>query len=892
MTIQPHLLLIDGSSYLFRAYYALPALENDQGEPTGAMYGVLNMIRKTLDDKQFSHVAVVFDTKGKNFRHTLYPNYKANRATMPEDLAQQIQPLHEIIEAMGIPLIKQEGIEADDIIGTLCLKAQKSAFQCTISTGDKDFAQLVSPGVTLLNTMTQSSMDETGVEKKFGVKPSQIIDYLALVGDSVDNIPGIPKVGPKTATKWLLEYHDIDTLIARAENIKGKIGENLRNNLDQLMLSKQLVTIDCHIDIQHTIDSLQVKNADTKVLQKNFKRYGFKKWLLELKHASNIPPVKKDTQYQLIENITSCKNLFKKIHQQKQFCLDTETQGLDPLSDELVGIAIALAPHDAYYIPLAHQAQAAIDKKEVLSLLQEALLQKEMTVIGHHLKFDMRVLMHSGISWRATCHDTMLQDYLLDHSNHSRKLDDLVQQHLGYTMKSYQTLMDKHEGAVNFSDIHPEHACFYACEDADMTWQLYEHFRQQLRDQAPQQKHLDAIEWPLIPVLAAMENDGVYLDSSSLKKQSLALHEAVTHIEKNIHHQAGSEFNIQSTKQLRHVLFEQLGLPVVKKTPAGQPSTNEDVLQTLQSEHAIAALILRHRSLSKLISTYTDSLSEKIHPNTQRIHTSYHQTGTSTGRLSSSNPNLQNIPIRSPEGRKIRHAFCAKPGYTILAADYSQIELRIMAHLCEEEALIQAFNHNEDIHRATAGDIFHCKPENVTDEQRRQAKAINFGLIYGMSAFGLAKQLHVSRPQAQTFIDTYFSRYPKVKTMMETIRQHAQEHGYVETLTGRRMSVPNINSNNQRLKAAAERAAINAPMQGSCADIIKMAMIDIQNTLMKQGSLCKMIMQVHDELVFELPTDHVKEASEMIKTKMEQVMALNIPLLVNIGTADNWDDAH
>lgn len=892
MTTQPHLLLIDGSSYLFRAYYALPALENAQGEPTGAMYGVLNMLKKTLEDKQFTHVAVVFDTKGKNFRHELYPNYKANRATMPEDLSIQIKPLHEMIEAMGIPLIKQEGIEADDIIGTLCLKAQKSAFQCTISTGDKDFAQLVSPGVTLLNTMTQSSMDEAGVEKKFGVKPSQIIDYLALVGDSVDNIPGIPKVGPKTAVKWLLEYHDIDQLIANAEHIKGKVGENLRNNLDQLILSKQLVTIDCQINIKQSLDALQLKEMNADVLHKNFERYGFKKWLIEIKHAHKKSPPPTDTHYQLIENITSCQQLFKKIQKQKQFCLDTETQGLDPLSDDLVGIAIALAPHDAYYIPLSHQTQAAIDKKKVLSLLQEALLDKEMIVIGHHLKFDSRVLMRAGLTWRAKCHDTMLQDYLLDNSNHSRKLDDLVQQHLGYTMKSYQTLMDEHEGAENFSDLPLESACFYACEDADLTWQLYEHFSQQLSAQSPEKKHLENIEWPLITVLAGMENDGVYLDSSSLKKQSQTLHKEVSDIEKSIHHEAGSEFNIQSTKQLRHVLFEDLGLPIVKKTPAGQPSTNEDALQTLQSEHPIAELILRHRSLSKLISTYTDSLADKIHPNTQRIHTSYHQTGTSTGRLSSSNPNLQNIPIRSPEGRKIRHAFCATPGHIILAADYSQIELRIMAHLCKEEALIQAFNHNQDIHRATASDVFHCKPENVSDEQRRQAKAINFGLIYGMSAFGLSKQLHVSRPQAQAFIDTYFSRYPKVKTMMETIRQHAQEHGYVETLTGRRMRVPNINSNNHRLKAAAERAAINAPMQGSCADIIKMAMIDIQNTLTEQGALCKMIMQVHDELVFELPKDHIKAASEIIKTKMEQVITLDVPLLVNIGTAKNWDDAH
>ena len=897
------LLLIDGSSYLFRAYYALPALNNEAGVPTGAMYGVLNMLKKTLEDESCSHIAVVFDSKGKNFRHDLYPNYKANRGQMPEDLAVQIEPLHQMIEAMGVPLIKHLGVEADDIIGTLVELARAQGFQCVISTGDKDFAQLVGSGVTLLNTMSQTRMDEAGVIKKFGVMPNQIIDYLALVGDSVDNIPGIPKVGPKTAAKWLTTYGSVAKLIEHADDIKGKVGEYLRDNLAQLVLAQQLVTIRCDVALDVVLDQLQLVQPDSDALIDFYKTYGFKRWYqvaLNERLASGNEALAlaesnhSNCRYQCITDEKSCLKLFEELKQAAYFVLDTETTGLDPRSDTLVGLAFAMRPAEAYYIPLAHvQATQQCDRSMVLSLLQEVLGDSSKIVIGHHLKFDLSVLMRHGLDVQATVHDTLLQDYVLDSNNHSRKLDDLVAQHLAHEMISFDVVMGEgDQKRQNFSEVDIELATRYAAEDADMTLRLYQHYQAQLQALAPQQEILDRIEWPLVNVLAVMENAGVLIDQSSLKMQSKQLKAKVADLENKIHEYAGQTFNISSTKQLRRVLFDDLGLPVVKKTPSGVASTNEDVLQQLRHEHDIAGYILDYRALCKLISTYTDTLANKIHSATGRIHTSYHQTGTATGRLSSSNPNLQNIPVRSPEGRKIRHAFVAREGYRLVAADYSQVELRIMAHLSGEENLVNAFAQGVDIHHATACELFDLADDQFDAASRRRAKAINFGLIYGMSAFGLARQLDISRSQAQSYIDLYFKRYPKVKALMQSMREFAANHGYVETILGRRLYIPGISSSNQRIKSAAERAAINAPMQGSAADLIKLAMIDLQQWIDDSACGVQMIMQVHDELVFEVPEAQLDHSIVVIREKMENAMTLTVPLEVTVGSANNWDDAH
>lgn len=895
------LLLIDGSSYLFRAYYALPPLNNDQGMPTGAMYGVLNMLKKTLDDESCSHIAMVFDSKGKNFRHDLYPNYKANRGEMPEELAVQIEPLHQMIEAMGVPLIKCKGVEADDIIGTLVRMAQAECFECVISTGDKDFAQLVGADVTLLNTMSNTRLDEAGVIKKFGVSANQIIDYLALVGDSVDNIPGIPKVGPKTAAKWLDAYGSVDQLVENAGEIKGKVGEYLRENLEQLALSQQLVTIRCDIALDVALDQLQLVSPDHDVLTNYYKVYGFKRWYqssLNQKVASKNEVANKSTglvvNYQCITDDKACEQIFRRLKQSAYFVLDVETTGLDPRSDNLVGLAFSIKVGEAYYIPLGHtDALQQCDQSMVLNLLQDLLGDSSRIMVGHHLKFDVSILMRHGIDVRVILHDTLLQDYVLDSNNHSRKLDDLVAQHLNHDMIPFDTVMGEGDTKKNnFSEVDVMLATQYAAEDADMTLRLYEYYQLQFQSMSAQQELLNQVEWPLIKVLAAMENTGVLIDDASLKQQSKDLKARVKYLEEKIYGFSKEKFNISSTKQLRAVLFDELALPVIKKTPSGAPSTNEDVLQQLRHEHDIAGFILDYRALRKLITTYTDTLADKIHPATGRIHTSYHQTGTATGRLSSSHPNLQNIPVRSPEGRKIRHAFVAQPGHRLVAADYSQVELRIMAHLSGEPNLVKAFAAGIDIHHATACELFDLSDDRIDDEFRRRAKAINFGLIYGMSAFGLARQLNISRADAQSYIDLYFQRYPKVKMLMASMREFAAGHGYVETILGRRLYIPNISSNNHRVKAAAERAAINAPMQGSAADLIKLAMINLQSWIENKNSGIQMMMQVHDELVFEVPVDQLDESIPVIQDKMENAMSLSVPLVVAVGSAKNWDDAH
>ncbi|GAB4223178.1 MAG: DNA polymerase I [Gammaproteobacteria bacterium] len=886
----PTLILVDGSSYLYRAFHALPALTNSQGQPTGAIYGVANMLRKLIKENQADYMAVVFDAKGKTFRDELYADYKSHRPPMPDDLISQIALLHQLVRAMGIPLLEIAGYEADDVIGTLAIQAEQAGLHTIISTGDKDFAQLVNEHITLVNTMNDTVLDAAAVEEKFGIPPSLIIDYLALMGDSVDNVPGVPKVGPKTAVKWLQEYGSLDGIIQHADQIKGKVGENLRNAIAQLPLSKLLVTIKVDTPLSLTPHDLVLQTVDNQQLITLLKQLEFKSWLAEMldNHVSE-----KNKNYQTITTSEALHKWLANIEQTKLFAFDTETTSLDTLQAELVGVSLAVKPHHAVYIPCAHQyAEQQIAREELLTILKPFLEDPAYQIIGHHLKYDFAVMKNYGITLDGMVYDTLLQSYVLQSGNGRHDMDTLALKYLGHKTISYEDVAGKGSKQVTFDQVPVDAATEYAAEDADITLQLHHALWPQLQAEKGLLATYQNIELPLMPVLAEIERHGVLIDADTLLKQSHELAKRIAELETQVHSLAGKSFNLSSTKQLQTILYDELKLPVIQKTPKGVPSTAEPVLQELALDFPLPKLILEYRSLTKLKSTYTDALPQQIKQQTGRIHTSYNQTGTATGRLSSSNPNLQNIPIRTEQGRRIRQAFIAPPGYKIVAIDYSQIELRIMAHLAQDQNLLQAFKNDWDVHKATAAEVFGIKLDEVNAEQRRKAKAINFGLIYGMSAFGLAKQIGVDRNTAQEYIDMYFKRYPGVKNYMDETRQNAHRLGYVQTLFGRRLYLPEINSRNLQRQRAAERAAINAPMQGTAADIIKLAMINIRQWLQKNNLDIAMIMQVHDELVFEVATQDLSQAVEHLPRIMCDPHLMQITLKVSVGVGINWDEAH
>lgn len=883
--------LVDGSSYLFRAYHALPPLTNRQGEHTGAIYGVINMIRRLINDYQPRYVAVVFDTKEKTFRHDMYQDYKANRPEMPEELASQIKPLHEIIKALGLPLIMAPGYEADDVIGCLVKQAEKKGLNCLISTGDKDMAQLVNDHVTLINTMNNQLLDEQGVVDKFGVKPDQIIDYLTLIGDTSDNVPGVDKVGPKTAVKWLQQYHRLDDIISNADQIGGKVGENLRSALDYLPLSKKLVTIDCAMPLDIELTELNRQPQDQQALVEWFKRFEFTSWLKGLSDTVE----KKAQHYQTILQEEALDQWIAKLEKNQRFAFDTETTSLNAMEAELVGVSISMQAGEAAYIPVAHDylgAPEQLSKERVLAKLKPLLTTPNNEVIGQNLKYDYKVLARAGLRISAKMLDTMLQSYVLDSTSSRHDLDSLALKYLNHQTISYEEVAGKGRNQLRFDQVSIEKASDYAAEDADVAWQLADIFGESIAKDADLAKVLNEIELKLLPILAEMELRGVLINQEKLYSQSQEVGKKLRQLEEEVYNLAGEEFNIASTKQLSEIFYNKLQLPVLKKTPKGQPSTAEAVLQELALDYPLPKLIVDYRSLSKLKSTYLDSLPQQINAKTGRVHTSYRQAITSTGRLSSTDPNLQNIPIRTTEGRKIREAFIAPKGCRIISADYSQIELRIMAHLSGDESLIEAFNKDLDIHRATAAEVLSKPIDDVTDMERRSAKAINFGLIYGMSAFGLAKQLGVDRGSAQQYIDTYFARYPGVKRYMEETRELAHQQGFVQTCFGRKLFLPDIASKNGMIRKAAERAAINAPMQGTAADIIKLAMIKIDQWLRESALDMYMIMQVHDELIFEVAEKDVKLACQKIQECMESAFELSVPLKVAVGVGDNWEQAH
>jgi len=892
------LILVDGSSYLFRAFHALPPLTNSRGEPTGAVVGVVNMLRKLVDQHRPDRMAVVFDAPGKTFRDDLYPEYKANRPPMPEELRAQIGPLHAIIRGMGLPLIVEEGVEADDVIGTLATLAKEAGVPTLISTSDKDLAQLVDEDVTLVNTMTDTLMDADGVVAKFGVTPAQIIDFLTLTGDSVDNIPGVPKCGPKTAAKWLAQYGDLDNLVEHADEIKGKVGEYLRDSLEQLPLSRELVTIKRDVSVHETIDDLTPKPADTETLRPLYERLEARRLLAAL-DASDAPTPANDQvtgEYDTVLDDKSLDRWIERLQCAELFAFDTETTGLDYMRAELVGVSFAVESGKAAYVPVDHRYPGAPDqlsRDEVLAKLKPLLEDAARAKVGQNLKYDMSVLARYAIELQGIAFDTMLESYVLDATATRHDMDSLARKYLDRATIKYEEVAGKGAKQLTFDQIPLEQAAPYAAEDADVTLQLHEALWPRLEQQPALAKVLHDIEMPLVPVLSRMERTGVRIDTTMLERQSKSLAKRMSALEEEAHQIAGHTFNIGSPKQIGEILFQELALPVVAKTPSGAPSTAESVLQQLAEEgHELPALILEHRGLAKLRSTYTDKLPQMVNPDTGRVHTSYHQAVAATGRLSSSDPNLQNIPVRSDEGRHIRQAFVPEPGHLMLAADYSQIELRIMAHLSGDQALLGAFARGEDIHRATAAEVFGTAPDAVTADQRRSAKAINFGLIYGMSAFGLARQLGIERSLAQEYVDLYFERYPGVRDFMDRIRDDAREQGYVETVFGRRLYLSEINARNGQRRAAAERTAINAPMQGTAADIIKRAMLAVDRWIRTESPPVYMIMQVHDELVLEVREDAVDAATERVRTLMEGAASLRVPLVVDTGIGANWDEAH
>ena len=899
-TEQKSLVLLDGSSYLYRAYFATArsGLKSPDGQPTGAIFAIINMIKKLRKDFPSELFAIVFDAKGKTFRHEMYTEYKANRPPMPDELRSQVDFVHQIIKAQGYPVLSIEGVEADDVIGTLATKAADQDLSVTISTGDKDLAQLVSANIQIVDTMKDVIYDKNGVFDKFGVYPEQIIDYLTLVGDSSDNIPGVPKVGPKTAVKWLETYQSLDNIVINKDEIGGKVGENLRENIEQLSLSKDLVTIKLDVDIDSDFRSFVSSDQDKELLLSLYQQLGFNSWLEELGGVSEDTQVDtdfSDFSYDVIIKESQLNDWVEKLVSADLIAFDTETTSLDAMQASLVGMSFAIksgSDFESAYLPMSHVVGEQIDFDKSLAIIKPILEREELFKVGQNLKYDAIVLANHDVELKGIQFDTMLESYVLDSVSNRHDLDTLAMKYLGHKMIGFEEIAGKGKKQLTFDQIPIEIAAKYAAEDALVTLALHEKLWAKLEQEKALKALFFDIEMPLLQVLTTVQRNGVMIDGAGLLMQSQELAEKLDAIESKAYEIADQEFNLSSPKQIQEILFEKMELPVIRKTPKGQPSTAEDVLQELAQDYELPKLILEHRSLGKLKSTYTDKLPVMENPKTGRVHTSYHQAVAITGRLSSSEPNLQNIPIRSAEGRRIREAFIVPKNHTMLAADYSQVELRIMAHLSEDETLMKAFAQGDDIHSATAAEIFNVTLDQVNPDQRRQSKAINFGLIYGMSAFGLAKQLDVGRHQAQEYIDLYFARYPGVKKYMDDIRELAAEQGFVETVFGRRLYLPDIRSKNGQLRNYAERTAINAPMQGTAADIIKTAMIDIQNHLEKNNLKSKMLMQVHDELVFQVPDSEIDLLQVIIREKMETAVQLKVPLLVDIGTGLNWGHAH
>jgi DNA polymerase-1 len=894
-------ILVDGSSYLFRAYHALPRLTSSKGESTGALVGVLNMLRKLIVDYEPDYMAVIFDAPGKTFRDAIYPEYKTNRPPTPEDLNQQIEPLKAIIRAMGLPLLVIPEVEADDVIGTLATQAAAQGLETLVSTGDKDMAQLVDERITLINTMSDTLLDRAGVVEKFGVPPERIIDYLSLVGDSVDNIPGVPKCGPKTAAKWIHTYGSLDGVIAHASEIKGKVGEYLRASLDRLPVSRALTTIKLDVKLDVAPTDLRPAEPDVEGLRGWYTRLEARRLLAALDgdgggDDAERRPEDRAKSYDLVLSMDAFEGWVKQLEAAALFAFDTETTSLDYMAAELVGVSFAVAPGRAAYVPLAHvypgvQRQLGLDG--VLARLKPLLEDPDRPKVGQNLKYDMSILAGYGVELAGIAHDTMLESYVLDSTATRHDMDSLAKKYLGYDTIHFEDIAGKGARQLTFDQISLDRAGPYAAEDADVTRRLHEVLWPRLESQPSLAKLYLEIEMPLVPVLSRIERRGVRIDVDQLAGQSRDLSARMHALEQAAYEEAGRRFNMGSPKQIGEIFFHEKGLPVVSRTPKGAPSTSESVLQQLADEgHELPRIILEHRGLAKLKSTYADKLPQMVNPRTGRVHTSYHQAVAATGRLSSSDPNLQNIPIRNEDGRRIRRAFVPAEGCLMLAADYSQIELRIMAHLSGDQRLLDAFAAGHDIHRATAAEVWGLPPEQVTAEQRRSAKAINFGLIYGMSAFGLARQLGIERGAAQAYVDLYFQRYPGVKDFMDRTRARARKDKYVETLFGRRLYLTDIDHSNQARRAGAERTAINAPMQGTAADIIKRAMIAVDGWIEREHPALSMIMQVHDELVFEVAEDAVESVSRQISHLMESAVVLDVPLEVELGIGSNWDEAH
>ena len=913
MTNKTPLILVDGSSYLYRAYHALPPLTTSSGIPTGAVKGVIAMMRRMLKDFPQSTVVVVFDAKGKTFRDELYGEYKSHRPPMPDDLRQQIEPIHQIIQAMGLPLLIVDGVEADDVIGTLAVQAAAQQQDVVISTGDKDMAQLVGEHVTLVNTMTETNMDRQGVIDKFGVPPELIIDYLALIGDKSDNIPGVPGVGEKTALGMLQGIGGLDAIYADLEKIRElgfrgakTMPEKMDEHRDLADLSYQLATIKTDVSLDETIESLAHGEVDNEALLDWFRKLELKTWTEELLTQSeggdeSRPLIseqvteKVDKDYQVIYTEVELDHWLEKLAQAELFAFDTETTSLDYMQAKIVGLSFAITPHQAAYVPLGHDylgAPEQLDCELVLEKFKPLLEDASVAKLGQNLKYDMSVLANYGISLAGIKFDTMLESYVADSTGTRHDMDSLALKYLGEKTIHFEDVAGKGAKQLTFNQIAIEDAAPYAAEDADITLRLHQVLWPKVQESKGLERVFNEVEIPLVPVLSKVERNGAIVSANLLHKQTQELGDRLKEIEQQAYDLAGEEFNLASPKQLGHILFEKLNIPVLKKTAKGAPSTKEEVLQELALDYPLPKILLEHRTLSKLKSTYTDKLPTMINPSTGRIHTSYHQAVTATGRLSSSDPNLQNIPIRTAEGRRVRQAFIAPQGWKIVAADYSQIELRIMAHLSGDKGLTEAFAQGLDVHKATAAEVFGVELDTVSTEQRRSAKAINFGLIYGMSAFGLGRQLHIGRNQAQEYIDLYFERYPGVQAYMDNIRSSAAENGFVETLYGRRLYLPEINSSNGMRRQAAERTAINAPMQGTAADIIKLAMIDVDNWLSDEKLQSQMIMQVHDELVLEVPENELDKVIAGLRSRMAGAVELDVPLLVDVGVGDNWDEAH
>ena len=908
----PKLVLIDGSSYLYRAFHALPPLTNPAGEPTGALFGVVNMLRATLNAKP-DYAAFVQDAPGPTFRDALYAEYKANRAAMPEDLRAQVEPMLAIVRALGFPILRVHGVEADDVIGTLATRASTEGIDVTISTGDKDFAQLVGPRITLVNTMSGSVLDRERVIEKFGVPPERVIDLLALMGDSIDNIPGVPKCGPKTAAKWLQQFGDLDQVIARADEVGGKIGENLRAALPQLPLSRQLATIKLDCELEFAPRDLALRERDVNALRELYTRYAFTQALKELEKGSgsfseeNAASKERDApkthptpfqsapgEYELVTTRAQLNAWIEKLRDAELIAFDTETTSLDSMSAQLVGLSFAVEANRACYIPVGHDypgVPAQLPRGEVLAALKPILEDASKPKLGQNAKYDLNVLSLYGIEVRGLAFDSMLESYVLNATAGRHDMDTLAKRHLDYDTVKYGDVAGTGARQISFSQVDLDTACRYAAEDADITWRLHQALWPQVQAQAHTLKLFEEIELPLVEVLARMEQHGVLINANALRDQSHELGKRMHDLQQRAYAIAGRDFNIDSPKQLQALLFDELQLPARMKTPTGQPSTNEEALEAIADQHPLPRVILDYRALAKLRSTYTDKLPQMINPRTQRVHTCYQQAAVATGRVSSSEPNLQNIPIRSEEGRRIRQAFIAPPGWVVLAADYSQIELRIMAHLSGDATLIRAFKDGADVHRATAAEVFGVTPELVDANQRRAAKAINFGLMYGMSAHGLSRALGIGRLEAGEYIARYFERYPGVREFMNRTREQAQASGYVETLFGRRLYLESLRSRNAAQRAGAERAAINAPMQGTAADIIKRAMIAI-DTWLRSRKDAHMLMQVHDELVFEVKAEALEEIAAGVRQRMQDGAQLSVPLLVEVGSGTNWDEAH